>query len=637
MIDASLESTKQKFLHLLAEKFPSRHAVFTEIINLQAILNLPKATEHFMSDIHGEYEAFYHILNNCSGVVRERVVAILGEELSQSEISDLCTLIYYPHERLAAIREKRLDTPDWYRTNLLSLIHIARILSNNYTRSKVRRAMPVSYAYIIDELLHEAGAKYPERHDYHVRILDSIVEVDAAEDFIVSLSSLIKRLAVDHLHVVGDLWDRGAHGDRVIDRLMEYHSVDIQWGNHDFCWMGAAAGSAACVANVVRINVRNNTLDILEGSYGISLRELALFAEHNYKTDEVVTALEKAISVIYFKLESQLIDRHPELDMNERRLLHNIDLANATVRIGDKQYKLRTVDFPTLNPEQPYELTTDEQRIIENLVHAFKNSDRLKEHIEFLYEHGSVYKVYNNNLIFHGCIPMKQDGTFQPVRCLDKTLSGKPYLDFCDYISRRAWFEGDQDALDWMLYLSSGQYSTASGRVMKTFERCFVEDRSQWEEPQDPYWELAERPSVCNEILMEFGVDPNVGHIINGHTPVLTARGEKPVRAGGKFLIIDGGFCEKYHSKTGIAGYTLVSDDWGMRIKAHLPFESVEAAIAHNADIEESSVVEITRSEHRLHISDTDIGEDIRRQIRDLQALLEAYRNGDITERVNHH
>ncbi len=637
MIDMSQQGSQLKYLHLLAEKFPSRHAVFTEIINLQAILNLPKATEHFMSDIHGEYEAFYHILNNCSGVIRERVVAILGNELSQAEISDLCTLIYYPKERLATIRAERLDSPDWYRSNLLSLIHIARILSNNYTRSKVRRAMPVSYAYIIDELLHEAGDTSPERHDYHVRILDSIIEVDAAEDFIVSLASLIKRLAVDRLHVVGDLWDRGAHGDRVIDRLMEYHSLDIQWGNHDFCWMGAAAGSAECVASVVRINVHNKTLDILEGSYGISLRELALFAEHTYKADDVLSPLEKAISIMFFKLEGQLIERHPELEMEARRLLDKIDVHNQTVLIGETRYKLTTDDFPTLDPARPYELTCEEQRIMNGLVKSFRNSDRLKEHVEFLYEHGSVYRVYNNHLIFHGCVPMNPDATFHAVRCIDKTCSGKAYLDFSDYIARRAWYEGDQDALDWMLYLSCGQYSTASGRIMKTFERCFVEDTSTWDEPQDPYWELAERSSVCKEVLLEFGIDPEVGHIINGHTPVLTGRGEKPIRAAGKLLIIDGGFCEKYHNKTGIAGYTLVSDDWGMRIKAHLPFESVEAALSHNADIEESSVVEISKSEHRLHISDTDIGEDIRGQIRDLQALLEAYRSGEITEHTDRH
>ncbi len=632
MLDAGLAAMEHKYLELLSEKFPTRHAAFTEIINLQAILNLPRATEHFISDVHGEYEAFTHILNNCSGVIRERVRAVLGDELGEEAMDELCTLIYYPRERLAAVHAARLDTPEWYRASLMSLIRLARFLSNNYTRSKVRRAMPVSYAYIIDELLHEAGDRSPERHDYHVRILDSILEVDAADDFIESLAALIKRLAVDRLHVVGDLWDRGPHGDRVVDELMRHHSVDVQWGNHDLCWMGAAAGSEACVASVVRINVRNRTLDLLEGAYGISLRELALFAERAYRHDDRVSALEKAISVMYFKLEGQLAARHPEFEMEDRLLLDKLNLIHGTVEIAGEPRELSVCDFPTVDPADPYTLSEEEARIMAGLVTSFRESKRLHEHVSFLYEEGSVYLVCNDNLIFHGCIPMNPDGTFRAVRCLGESLSGRRYLDFCDAIARRAWYEGDRDALDWMLYLSCGKLSSASGRVMKTFERCFVADRSTWDEPQDPYWELAERPEVVADVLREFGVDPERGHVINGHTPVLTARGEKPVRAGGRFLIIDGGFCEKYHNKTGIAGYTLVSDDHGMRIKAHLPFESVEAALARNADIGEASVTEITRSERRLHVSDTDVGAHIRGQIRDLQALLDAYRTGELPE-----
>ncbi|MCI1318151.1 MAG: fructose-1,6-bisphosphatase [Atopobiaceae bacterium] len=630
--DSPRTMLEHKYLELLSEQFPTQHAVFTEIINLQAILNLPKATEHFISDVHGEYEAFAHILNNCSGVIRDRVNTVLGDSLTDEQIDDLCTLIYYPREKLAAAHAQGIDTTEWYQDSLMSLIRLARFLSNYYTRSKVRRAMPVSYAYIIEELLHEAGAKAPERHDYHVRIITSIIETGAAEDFICSLAALIKRLAVDHLHVVGDLWDRGPHGDRVMDQLMAYHSLDIQWGNHDLAWMGACAGSAACVASVVRTNVRNNTIDILEGSYGISLRQLALFAERTYQEDDVVSPLEKAISAIYYKLEGQLIDRRPEFGMADRKLLERLDLVRGTLSEGGRDWPLVTCDFPTVDPDHPYRLTPEEEELVDGLVAAFHDSQRLRGQIDFLYESGSMYKVYNDMLLFHGCIPMKEDGTFAAVRCSGEYLSGKRYLDFCDAIARRAWYEGDEEALDWMLFLSCGQLSPASGRLMKTFERSYVEEGAVWEEPQDPYWRLANDPRICDMILKEFGVSPSFGHIVNGHTPVKARSGESPVRADGKFLVIDGGFCRKYQPKTGIAGYTLISDDRGIRIKAHLPFESVEAAVSRNADISEESVTEIARYDRRLHISDTDIGDHLREQIRDLQALLDAYRTGEIVE-----
>ena len=625
---------ERKYLRLLSESFPTQHAAFTEIINLQAILNLPKATEHFISDLHGEYEAVIHILNNCSGVIRERARTILGDELDEAQIRELCTLIYYPHERLDDVREEGLDTQEWYRSHLMNLIYLARFLSNNYTRSKVRRAMPVEYAYIIDELLHEAGPKYPDRHDYHVQIIDSILETGAVEDFIVSLSALIKRLAVDHLHVVGDMWDRGSHGDRIIDALMDYHSLDMQWGNHDVCWMGAAAGSEACAASTIRTNIRNNSLEILESSYGISLRQLALFAEKTYtQAPGEPGVLEKAITAILFKLEGQLIRRRPEFDMEDRLLLDKLDLASGTVQIDGKSYELSTLDFPTVDPADPYALTPEEREIVDGIMASFQDSALLRKHVDFLYEKGSVYLVYNDNLIFHGCIPLNADGTFRAIRCGDTMLSGRSFLDFCDSIARRAWYEGDEEALDWMYYLSCGLNSTVSGRSMKTFERSYVKDKSTWVEPEDHYWKLCESPAVCDGIFVEFGIDPAAGHIVNGHTPVHAAEGESPVRAGGKFLIIDGGFCEKYHKTTGIAGYTLVSDDMGMRIKAHLPFESVEAALARNADIVDESERVITVPAQRLHIRDTDIGAEIRVQIADLQALLDAYRTGEIPER----
>jgi fructose-1,6-bisphosphatase-3 len=517
----------------------------------------------------------------------------------------------------------------------MSLIRLARFLSNYYTRSKVRRAMPVSYAYIIEELLHEAGAKSPERHDYHVRIIHSIIETGAGEDFICSLSALIKRLAVDHLHVVGDLWDRGSHGDLVIDKLMGYHSLDIQWGNHDLVWMGAAAGSPACAASVVRTAVRNNTLEILESSYGISLRQLALFAEKTYRSDESISALEKAISVIYFKLEGQLIDRHPEMDMEGRKLLDKMDLEAGTLSEEGADWPLVTVDFPTLDEKAPYELTDEEAEVIDGIVRSFVDSPHLHEQVDFLYESGSMYKIYNDMLIFHGCIPMNDDGTFVAMRCPGGFYSGRRYMDFCDSMARRAWYKRDEEALDWMLYLSCGWLSPASGRLMKTFERSFVKKSPVWAEPQNAYWELTRDPRICDTILREFGISSSRGRIINGHTPIRAHAGESPIRADGKCIIIDGGFCKKYQPKTGIAGYTLVSDDHGIRIKAHLPFESVEAALSRNADIGEESVTDIVTYDSRMHISDTDIGDHIREQIRDLQALLDAYRTGEIAERSN--
>lgn len=621
-----------KYLQLLSEQFPTCQTVFTEIINLQAILNLPKGTEHFMSDVHGEYEAFTHIINNCSGVIRDRVKTTFRHELTANEQADLCTLIYYPKEKLAKVRAAHKDTPEWYRTTLLQLVRLARYLSNSYTRSKVRKAMPVAYSYIIDELLHAAGSEETSRHYYHVRIIDSILETGSAEDFICSLSALIKRLAVDHLHIVGDVFDRGPHADRIIDQLMRYHSLDIQWGNHDICWMGAAAGSEACIASVVRNNVRYDSLSILENAYGISLRELALFAEKTYHRSATISPSEKAISVILFKLEGQVILRHPEFDMEKRLLLDKMDLAAGTVLIDGKTYELNTTEFPTVDVRDPYELSTEEKRIMNGLVDAFRESDRLQHHIDFLYDHGSMYLVYNDNLLFHGCIPLNSDGTFTSVPCGGWRYSGRAYLDFADRMARRAWIARDQNSLDWMWYLWCGKLSTLSGRVVKTFERTFVRDKSTWVEPRDPYWEQTASPTICEDILREFGIRGRRGHIINGHTPIKTTQGESPIRADGKLLIIDGGFCKAYHGATGIAGYTLISDASGMRIKSHRPFESVDAVLDENADIE--SETQVFETEPRpLLISDTDTGEQIRRQIRDLQTLLEAYRSGELPER----
>ncbi|MBQ9059251.1 MAG: fructose-1,6-bisphosphatase [Atopobiaceae bacterium] len=624
-----------KYLSLLSEQFPTTQAVFSEIINLQAILNLPKATEHFMSDIHGEHEAFIHILNNCSGVIRERVASTFSDVLTPEEQADLCTLIYYPREKLQRIREAHLDTPTWYRDTLHQMVRLARLLSNNYTRSKVRKAMPVEYAYIIDELLHEAGIKNMSRHNYHVRILESILETGSEADFIMSLAALIKRLAVDHLHIVGDIYDRGPHADRIVDSLMRHHSIDIQWGNHDILWMGAAAGSEACIANVIRNNVRYNLLEILESAYGISLRELALFADKYYNSETKESPMEKAITRILFKLEGQIIKRRPEFDMADRLLLDKVDLENKTVNIDGVDWELSSVEFPTVDPDDPYTLTPEEREVMDGLVRSFLDSERLQRHIDFLYDHGSMYLVANDNLLFHGCLPMNEDGTFRMVQCAKGSMrSGRNYFDFCERIARRAWHHRDEERLDWMWYLWCGKLSPLSGRVVKTFERSVVADKASWEEPRDAYWELTVSEKTCNDVLAEFGVRSG-GHIINGHTPIKLKKGEKPIRGGGKLLVIDGGFCNAYHEKTGIAGFTLITDSEGMRLKSHLPFKDVEAALDENADIESNTSI-IEKEERSLLISDTDTGAQIREQITDLKALLEAYRSGELKEHEEH-
>ncbi len=628
------ERTEQtlKYLTLLSHQFPNQQAVFTEIINLQAILNLPKGTEHFMSDLHGEYEAFMHILNNCSGVVREHVDEIFGDELTSEQKGELCTLIYYPSEKIARVRAARLDSPSWYKENLDNLIQIARALSSRYTRSKVRKAIPHDYAYIIDELLHTHPDENNYRVRYHERIIDSILETASADDFIRSLSALIKRLAVDHLHLVGDVFDRGGGAAKIMDSLMEYHSLDIQWGNHDILWMGAAAGEPACIASVLRNNLRYDNYEILENDYGISLRELVAFADRTYRDDEACSPLIKAINVLLFKLEGQIIQRHPEFDMEDRLLLDKIDVDRGTVSIAGTEHALNTRDFPTLDPEHPYRLTDEEQRIVDKLIYEFTSDDRLCRHVEFLYSHGSIYLARNGNLLFHGCVPMNEDGTFSSMNCMGTWRAGRDYLDFCDHIARKAWRDRSQEALDWMWYLWIGFKSPISGRVVKTFERSYIDDRSTWEEPMDPYFELTHDIYACDAIMREFGLMPGYGHIINGHTPVKTKKGEQPIRADGRLLVIDGGFCQAYHPKTGIAGYTLISSSRGMRLKAHEAFKSVEEALTRNADIQ-SETNRFDVATRRLMVSDTDTGEVIRGQINDLRLLLDAYRNGTIAER----
>lgn len=620
-----------KYLSLLSQQFPNQQSVFTEIINLQAILNLPKGTEHFMSDLHGEYEAFMHILNNCSGVIREHVNEIFGDTMSSCEKGDLCTLIYYPSEKLRLVRAAKQDSPSWYKENLDHLITVARSLSSRYTRSKVRKAIPHDYAYIIDELLHTHPDENNYRIRYHERIIDSILETDSTDDFIRSLSALIKRLAVDHLHLVGDVFDRGGGAAKIMDRLMDYHSLDIQWGNHDILWMGAAAGEEACIISVLRNNLRYDNYEILENDYGISLRALVAFANKTYHASDDITPLIKAINVLLFKLEGQIIMRHPEFDMQDRLLLDKIDMDAATIDIDGTTWQMRTTDFPTVDPEHPYDLTEEERAIVDKLVAEFTGADHLRRHIEFLYSHGSVYLERNGNLLFHGCVPMNDDGTFSSFNCMGTYRSGRDYLDFCDNVARRAWRTHERDALDWMWYLWIGFKSPMSGRLVKTFERSYIEDRTSWEEPMDPYFTLTREIPACDAIMREFRLLPGTGHIINGHTPVKAVAGEKPIRADGRLLVIDGGFCRAYHPKTGIAGYTLISSSRGMRLKAHEAFKSVDEALTRNADIQ-SETTRFDVAKRRLMVSDTDTGEEIRQHINDLRLLLDAYRNGVLPE-----
>ena len=624
----------ERYLELLAEKYPTEQAVSREIINLTAILSLPKGTEHFMSDLHGEYEAFCHILNNCSGVIREKVDLLFGETLSDFDREEICTLIYYPVEKLELVRKEGKNNEEWYRATLGELIDIARLLSSKYTRSKVRKAMPKEYAYILDELIHVQKDEDDNQVVYHRNILDTLLELDNADEFIEVLAGLIKRLAVDHLHIVGDIFDRGACADRIMDLLMQYHSLDIEWGNHDILWMGAAAGSKACIATVVRNNLKYNNTKILENSYGISLRNLALFAEKIYPSEEPMKAALKAISVMLFKLEGQVILRNPDYNMTDKLLLHKVNVEKQTVEIDGTEYVIKEEAFPTVNfdsgdIEDVYQLSEEEEQVMEGLRMAFVNSIRLRQHIEFLYQKGSMYRIFNGNLLYHGCVPLDESGNLEGVAFGKKRYHGREYLDYAERIARRAWSkDARQKDRDFMWYLWCGRKSPLSGRNIKTFERTYVLDENTWFEQSNPYYKFYHEEKVCNMILHEFGLYSESSHIINGHTPVRTSKGEHPVRANGKLLVIDGGFCKSYHKTTGIAGYTLIFNSHGIRIKSHQPFQSVYAALTENKDIESKSELVETESE-RLMVRNTDNGKKIKEDIEGLKMLLRAYRSGD--------
>ena len=624
-----------KFLRLLSEKYPTRQQVCTEIINLQAILNLPKGTEHFMSDLHGEYEAFFHILNNSAGVIREKVDMAFEEVLTARERSSLCTLIYYPQEKLRRIREEGRNTEEWYRFVLQKLIDLAKLLSSKYTRSKVRKAMPSEYSYILDELLHAQPDEDNNQLLYHSKIIDTLLRLEEGDDFIIALSSLIKRLAVDHLHIVGDIFDRGERPDAILNMLMDHHSLDIEWGNHDILWMGAACGSQACIAAVVRNCLSYNNISVLEQGYGISLRPLVLFAEKMYDEEDPNKAAKKAISIILFKLEGQIIRRNPEYQMEDRLLLDKVDYENACIELDGKSYPLKEKRFPTVDRDDPYKLSQAEREIMDELEKLLLESEQLQRHVEFLYSHGSMYQVFNGNLLFHGCVPLDEDGALKAIHLEGRIYQGRSYMDYADMAARRAFFSEDppQRYLDFMWYLWCGSNSPLSGRVVKTFERTFIEDKSTWEEPKNPYYEYQSSEPVCRMLLREFGLYSENSHIINGHTPVHVNQGENPLKAHGRLIVIDGGFCKAYQKTTGIAGYTLIFNSHGMRLKSHQPFSGMEAALEENMDIDSESQQVVTFPK-RVMVADTDTGERLKEQIADLEDLLTAYREGWIAAKA---
>ena len=615
-----------EYLRLLAEKHPSEAAVCSELINLKSILALPKGTEHFISDLHGQYDAVCHILNNCSGVILEKTLALYSDTLGERGCRELCSIIYYPREALTHL-EARGELSDGRLSDIIrQMLPLAEMLSGKYTRSYVRKRMPQDYEFVLDELLHMQRDEDENQHRYHDAIISAIVSSGAARDLITAISELIKSLAVDRLHVVGDIFDRGAQPERIVDLLMAHNNVDIQWGNHDILWMGAAAGSPACIAAVLRISLDYGNMSVLERGYGISLRPLTEFCEKCYGGADA-KRYKHALSILGFKLEGQLISRHPGFEMDERLLLDKIDFSDFTVKLAGKRYALNTKDFPTLDPAHPYALTGDEEALIDEYVSAFRESLPLRRHMDYIFKNGSTYLCCNGNLLFHGCIPLTSEGGFARVRHEGQYYSGRALLDYCDRVVARAWAQRDESALDMMWYLWCGQNSPFSGRCFHTFELALIDDEETWVEPKNAYFDFWEDVDVIKMLLREFGLDPETGHIINGHTPVKAKLGESPVKAGGKLFIIDGGFCKAYQPKTGLAGYTLIYNSHGLRLKSHRPFSGVAAVLDENADMESDSVC-VETFPRRRYIGDTDHGKKLSERIDALNALLSAYRSG---------
>lgn len=652
MKKTSYTAEQLKMLSLLSHEYPTIQSVSAAIINYNATANLPKGTEHFLSDLHGEAEAFHHIMNNCSGVIREKVDGLFYRSMSETERREFCTLIYYPTEKLEELRGKGILSEDWYSITLYRLVDLARSVASKYTRAKVREALPKDFRYIIDELLHTSGEEH-NKQEYYRHIISTIIDIGQGDSFVEALCGLVKRMAVDCLHVVGDIYDRGPRADKILDMLIAHHNVDIQWGNHDIVWMGAAAGSPACVAAVLNSAIQYNTLSIIENTYGISLRDLIGYAQETYKgctwfmprnpedkyyiknNMDNLSKAHKAIAIILFKLEGQLISRHPEYEMNDRLLLHKIDHEKHTVEIDGKEYPLNDYHFPTIDENDPYTLSPEEQSLVDSLVSAFKQSRVLKKHIRFMYSVGGVYKIHNNNLLYHGCVPMTEDGGFESIKLFGEPLSGKVYLDACDRRARSAYYMGDENSLDFMYYLWCGRKSPLFGKdKITTFERYFVAEKETWTEKRDPYYSYVNDFDAVCRILEEFGLDRDSSHLINGHIPVIS--GENPVKANGRYILIDGGFCKAYQTKTGIAGYTLIYSSRGLRLVSHGPFDGKIAALKENKDIIAAKDVVFEMMPTRKLVSDTDEGKEIIGRMEDLKMLLGAYLEGSVKQAGEH-
>ena len=649
-----MDDMELRYLKSLSKQYPNIASASTEIINLQAILNLPKGTEHFMTDVHGEYEQFNHVLKNGSGSVRRKIDEEFGNTLSSKDKKSLATLIYYPKEKLEIVMQEEENIEDWYKITLYRLVQITKHVSSKYTRSKVRKALPKDFAYIIEELITEK-AEVQDKEGYYNEIVHTIIRIGRAPDFIVALSKLIQRLVIDHLHIVGDIYDRGPGPHIILHTLRHYHSVDVQWGNHDIVWMGAAAGSLACIANVVRMSARYGNLDTLEEGYGINLIPLATFALEQYKNTSDAFAIKyntdyntkdlgmdmkmhKAMAVIQFKLEGQIIKRRPEFMMEDRLLLDKINFEKGTVMVEGREYKMRDMDFPTIDPANPYELTPEETEVMERLRQAFTRCDKLQKDVRFLFSKGGLYKVYNSNLLYHGCVPLDEEGNFLKVNVFGKEYSGKALYDILDTYARRGYYasreSGDKaKGEDILWYIWTGPNSPVFGKdKMTTFERYFIEDKETHVETKNAYYRLYDNEEIVDNILREFGLDTTKSHIVNGHVPVERKKGESPIKCNGKLLVIDGGFSKAYQHKTGIAGYTLVANSYGMRLVSHEPFESTEAAIRKESDIFSDSIV-VETAQRRQCVADTDIGVELKESIHQLEELLDAYREGVLVEK----
>ena len=647
-----------KYLNLLSKQYPTISQASTEIIKLESILNLPKGTEHFLSDIHGESEPFVHVLKNGSGVVKRKIEELFGDSLMESEKKTLATLVYYPEQKLDIVLKEEKNINDWYRVTLHRIVDLCRYASTKYTKDKVRKYLPKEFAYIIEELLN-TDCNIGHKKKYYQQIINTIIEIDRSKEFIIAISKLIQRLVIDRLHIIGDIYDRGPRPDIIIDTLMDYHSVDIQWGNHDILWMGAAAGQKVCIANALRISARYANLDIVEDIYGINILPLATFALNVYKDDpckaflpkisegeynkneiSLIAKMHKAISIIQFKLENEVIKRRPEFEMNHRCLLNKINYETSTININGKEYKLKDSNFPTIDPKDPCKLTKEEEIVIEKLKSSFVNSEKLQKHTSFLFSKGSIYLKCNSNLLFHGCIPLNEDGSFKKFVIDNVEYSGKPLMDKFDSLAREGYLyrEGNKQkeyGMDIMWYLWTGCASPLFGKDdMTTFERYFINEKETHKENKNTYFKLRDTENMCNMIFEEFELDKKESHIINGHVPVECKKGENPIKANGKLIAIDGGFSRAYQQKTGISGYTLIYNSYSLQLVSHQHFTTTEQVILEERDIlSTTSIVE--RNINRKYIRDTDIGKDILGSINDLKLLLLAYRKGLVKESLN--